>query len=110
VPVFLANPMNCELTEPQLEFSIYVGAIAATLLSFGERPTILSFAAAGVFTLFAILALCYSVGIYLYRGKGIRQRKVIRYYDRIGPTALCVALFVGVALNFAFEGKDRNLW
>ncbi|KAI1264297.1 SPX-domain-containing protein [Xylariaceae sp. FL1019] len=93
-----------------LEFSIYVGTIAVTLLNFGEKPSGLSFAAAGVFTLLAILALCYSVGIYLYRSMGIRDRRVIKYYDRLGPTVLCVSLFIGVALNFAFEGKERSLW
>ncbi|KAJ8106398.1 hypothetical protein ONZ43_g7078 [Nemania bipapillata] len=93
-----------------LEFSIYVGAIAATLLNFGEKPTRLAFIAAGVFTLLAVLALCYSVGIYLYRSKGIRERRVIKYYDKVGPSVLCGALFLGVALNFAFEGKERNLW
>ncbi|KAI0114003.1 vacuolar transporter chaperone 4 [Nemania sp. FL0031] len=93
-----------------LEFSIYVGAIAATLLNFGEKPTRLAFIAAGVFTLLAVLALCYSVGIYLYRSKGIRERRVIKYYDKVGPSVLCGALFLGVVLNFAFEGKERNLW
>ncbi|GAW21615.1 hypothetical protein ANO14919_111380 [Xylariales sp. No.14919] len=93
-----------------LEFSIYVGTIAATLLNFGEKPSRLAFVVAGVFTLLAILALCYSVGIYLYRSKGIRERKVIKYYDKIGPSVLCGALFIGVALTFAFEGKERNLW
>ncbi|KAI0817615.1 vacuolar transporter chaperone 4 [Xylaria sp. FL0064] len=93
-----------------LEFSIYVGAIAATLLNFGEKPTKIAFVAAGVFTLLAVLALCYSVGIYLYRSKGIRERRVIKYYDKIGPSVLCCALFIGVALNFAFEGKERSLW
>lgn len=93
-----------------LEFSIYVGAIAATLLNFGNKPTSISFVAAGVFTLVAVLALCYSVGIYLYRSEGIRERRVIKYYDKIGPSVLCGAFFVGVALNFAFEGQDRGLW
>ncbi|KAI1128928.1 vacuolar transporter chaperone 4 [Nemania abortiva] len=93
-----------------LEFSIYVGAIAATLLNFGEKPTRIAFIAAGVFTLLAVLALCYSVGIYLYRSKGIRERRVIKYYDKVGPSVLCGALFLGVALNFAFEGKERNFW
>ncbi|KAI3342640.1 vacuolar transporter chaperone 4 [Ustulina deusta] len=93
-----------------LEFSIYVGAIAATLLNFGKKPTTLTFVAAGVFTLLAVLALCYSAGIYLYRSKGIRERRVIKYYDKIGPTVLCSALFIGVVLNFAFEGNERNLW
>lgn len=94
----------------QLEFSIYVGAVAVTLLNFGEKPTRLAFVAAGVFTLLAVLALCYSVGIYLYRSKAIRERRVIKYYDKVGPSVLCGALFIGVALNFAFEGKERNLW
>ncbi|KAI1828612.1 vacuolar transporter chaperone 4 [Xylaria intraflava] len=93
-----------------LEFSIYVGTIAATLLNFGDKPTALAFVAAAAFTLLAVLALCYSVGIYLYRSRGIRQRKAIKYYDKIGPTVLCSALFIGVALNFAFEGRQRELW
>ncbi|KAI1639534.1 vacuolar transporter chaperone 4 [Biscogniauxia mediterranea] len=93
-----------------LEFSIYIGTIAVTLLNFDSKPTKISFLVSGVFTLLAILSLCYSVGIYLYRSKAIRERKVIRYYDQIGPSVLCIALFVGVALNFAFEGRERLLW
>ncbi|RYP74379.1 hypothetical protein DL771_003046 [Monosporascus sp. 5C6A] len=92
-----------------LEFSIYIGTIAVTLLNFGTKPTKLSFAVAGVFTLVAILSLCYSVGIYLYRSKGIRERRVIKYYDRVGPSVLCATLFLGVALNFVFEGRDRQI-
>ncbi|KAI1075717.1 SPX-domain-containing protein [Whalleya microplaca] len=93
-----------------LEFSIYIGTIAVTLLNFGPRPSPLSFVVSGIFTLLAILSLCYSVAIYLYRSQAIRQRRAIKYYDRVGPSVLCVALFVGVALNFAFEGRDRTLW
>ncbi|KAI0483194.1 SPX-domain-containing protein [Xylariaceae sp. FL0804] len=93
-----------------LEFSIYIGTIAVTLLNFGAKPSRTSFVVAGVFTLLAILALCYSVAIYLYRSKAISERRAARYYDKVGPTALCVALFVGVALNFAFEGKERGIW
>ncbi|KAI1645465.1 SPX-domain-containing protein [Daldinia loculata] len=93
-----------------LEFSIYIGTIAVTLLNFGTHPTKLSFIVSGLFTFLAVLSLCYSVGIYLYRSKGIRERKAIKYYDRLGPSVLCAALFVGVVLNFAFEGRDRAVW
>ncbi|KAH9998902.1 SPX-domain-containing protein [Xylariaceae sp. FL0662B] len=94
-----------------LEFSIYIGAIAVTLLNFGTSgPSALGFAVAGVFTLLAILALCYSVAIYLYRSRAIRQRRVIKYHDPFGPSALCLALLAGVVLNFAFEGRERSLW
>ncbi|KAI0125667.1 VTC domain-containing protein [Xylariales sp. AK1849] len=93
-----------------LEFSIYIGTIAATLLNFGTKPSITSFIVAGAFTLLAILSLCYSVGIYLYRSSGIRERRTAKYYDKWGPSVLCVALFIAVGLNFAFEGRDKKLW
>ena len=56
------------------------------------------------------MSLCYALAIYLYRGKAIRTRRVARYYDKLGPSVLCGALFVAVALNFAFEGRSRELW
>ena len=81
-----------------------------TLLNFGDHPTRTSFWISGIFTLLAIASLIYSVVIYLYRSKSIRNRKAAKYYDRWGPTALCVSLFVAVALNFAFEGRERDVW
>ncbi|KAK5663320.1 hypothetical protein OQA88_3748 [Cercophora sp. LCS_1] len=94
-----------------LEYSIYIGTIAVTLLNFstkqGSRP---SFVAAGAFTLLAILSLCYAVAIYLYRSQAIRTRRVAKFYDKLGPSILCAALFVAVALNFAFEGRSREVW
>lgn len=79
-----------------------------TLLNFGDKTTRVSFIAAGAFSLVAILALLYSVGIYLYRSQSIRERKAIKYHDKFGPTALCGALFVAVVLNGIFELKDRE--
>ncbi len=92
----------------QLEFSIYIGTIAATLLNFGAKPTKISFLAAGTFSMVAIISLLYSVGIYLYRAKAIRGRKAIKYHDKYGPTVLCGALFVAVVINGVFELKDRE--
>ena len=94
----------------QLEYSIYIGTIAVTLLNFGTHPTPAHFWVAGFFTLLAIMSLCYSVVTYLYRSNAIRTRKVVKYYDRWGPSVLCAALFLGVALNFAFEGRERKIW
>ncbi|ORY57477.1 vacuolar transporter chaperone 4 [Pseudomassariella vexata] len=93
-----------------LEFSIYIGTIAATLLNFGAKPNMVSFLAATAFTVLAVCSLIYSVGIYVYRCGAIRERRVIKYHDRFGPTVLCAALFVAVALNFAFEGRERHIW
>jgi hypothetical protein len=92
----------------QLEYSIYIGAIAVTLLNFGAKPTKISFLTAGTFSIVAIISLIYSVGIYLYRAKAIRERKVAKYHDKYGPTVLCVALFAAVVLNTVFELSDRG--
>ncbi|TPX16437.1 uncharacterized protein E0L32_003731 [Thyridium curvatum] len=95
----------------QLEYSIYIGTIAVTLLNFGSKPNSMAFFVAGVFTLLAICCLLYSVGIYLYRSKAIRTRRAsAQFYDRWGPSILCGALFVAVALNFGFEGRQRHIW
>ena len=94
-----------------LEYSIYIGTIAVTLLNFstkqGSSP---SFIAAGAFTLLAFMSLCYAVVIYLYRSHAIRTRRAARYYDKWGPSCLCAAMFVAVSLNFAFEGRSREVW
>lgn len=81
-----------------------------TLLNFGSHPTRTSFWIAGLFTLLALMSLLYSVTIYLYRSRWIRNRKAAKYYDRWGPSVLCISLFVAVALNFGFEGREREFW
>ncbi|KAK0748269.1 VTC domain-containing protein [Apiosordaria backusii] len=94
-----------------LEYSIYIGTIAVTLLNFStKRGDKASFIAAGAFTFLAVMSLCYAVVTYLYRSSAIRTRTPARYYDKVGPTVLCAALFVAVALNFAYEGTSRSMW
>lgn len=85
--------------------------IATTLLNFGDKPNSMAFVVAGAFTIVAILCLIYSVAIYLYRSRAIRTRRAsAKYYDKLGPSALCVTLFLAVALNFGFEGYKRSIW
>ncbi|KAK3329746.1 VTC domain-containing protein [Apodospora peruviana] len=92
-----------------LEYSIYIGTIAVTLLNFGTKQgSVATFIAAAAFTLVAILGLCYSVGTYLYRSNAIRTRRVANYYDKWGPSALCASLFVAVALNFALKNRELS--
>lgn len=85
-----------------LEFSITIGAIAATLLNFGDN---VSLASAWGFTIVACAALLYSVGIYLLRVKMIRERRasVNRYYDKWGPSFLCLGLFAASAATFVLR-------
>jgi hypothetical protein len=68
----------------------------------------MSFLAAGTFSIVAIISLLYSVGIYLYRAKAIRERRAIKYHDKYGPTVLCGTLLVAVLINGVFELSDRG--
>ncbi|KAL8997148.1 MAG: hypothetical protein Q9188_006399 [Gyalolechia gomerana] len=81
-----------------LEFSIFIGAMAGTLLNFGA--TTASLATAAGFTVVAVASLCYSLGLYLWRVKMIRRRRAVRYHDPWGPTVLCGALAVATVANF----------
>lgn len=91
-----------------LEVSILISTIAATLLNFGNKPSKLSFVASGLFTTVALASLFYSLFIYLYRSKAIRDRRAIKFDEKIGPTLLCATLFVAIALNAVFELSERG--
>jgi hypothetical protein len=68
----------------------------------------MSFLAAFAFTFVAMVALLYSVAIYLYRSSAIRNRRAIKYHDKYGPTALCAILFVAVILDLWYEAGTRG--
>ncbi len=105
--MFSANALSSR----QLEFSIYIGTIAVTLLNFSSAPDSTALIVAGAFTALAFLCLLYSVGVYFYRSKAIRTRHAsAKFYDRWGPSVLCGALFVAIGLNFFYEGRKRELW
>lgn len=91
-----------------LEWSIYIGSIATLLLNFRTQPTMASFAASGAFTFLTVITLLYSVFTYLRRSRAIRERRVIRYHDRWGPTFLSIALFASVVLTFVVKGQERD--
>ncbi|KAI9769041.1 MAG: vacuolar transporter chaperone [Geoglossum umbratile] len=83
-----------------LEFSIILGAIAASLLNFGDDISLLS---AWGFTVVACLALLYCMILYLWRVNKIKKRRAVRYHDKYGPTLLCVGLLAAVTVNFVFR-------
>ncbi|KAL8705518.1 MAG: hypothetical protein Q9201_001393 [Fulgogasparrea decipioides] len=104
-----------------LEFSIFIGAMAGTLMNFTSnddddnndrgrgRGTYLIWAALG-FTIVAVAGLLYSLGLYLWRVEMIKRRRAVRYHDKWGPTVLCVMLAVAVVVvNFGVVlGKGQG--
>lgn len=83
-----------------LEFSIIIGSIAATLLNFGDDTSVYS--ALG-FTILAVLALLYSMGLYVWRVDKIRKRRAVTYHDSFGPTVLCIGLVAALATSIGMR-------
>jgi hypothetical protein len=105
-PPYQITPANIS---SQLEFSIILGSIAATLLNFGDT---VSLASAWAFTFVACLALFYSMGIYLWRVDKIKRRVAVSYHDKWGPSFLCLALVIAVAISFGYriaKGSEGGL-
>ncbi len=88
------------LTFVQLEFSIILGSIAATLLNFGDD---ISMASAWAFTIVAVVALFYSMGIFLWRVDMLKKKRAVNYHDKWGPSALCLGLVIAVGINFGYR-------
>ncbi|OKL55620.1 Vacuolar transporter chaperone 4 [Talaromyces atroroseus] len=91
-----------------LEFSILIGSIAATLLNFGSDYV--TFASAWIFTTIAIMCLLYSVMLYVWRVDKIRKRRDVKriYYEKWGPTMLCLGLLLAVLVNFILRVRHGN--
>ena len=86
-----------------LDFSIILSSVAAALLNFGDQISLWS---AIAFTVVACAALFYSMFLYLWRVKMIRERRGVRYHDRWGPSVLCMGLLVALAVNFGIRLGD----
>lgn len=80
-----------------LEISILLGAMAGGLLNFGGD---LAIQASVGFFIVALLTVVYSIWLYIWRVLQIRRKRAVRYDDRIGPTAICIALAAATGINF----------
>lgn len=55
------------------------------------------------FTIVALVALVYSLALYLWRVDRINKRMSVNYHDWLGPTGLCVGLFGAFLVSFGFR-------
>ncbi|EPT01373.1 hypothetical protein FOMPIDRAFT_124628 [Fomitopsis schrenkii] len=90
-----------------LQFAIYIGTIATTLLNFvppGDKVGLIS---AGLFTLAALVAIAYSAVIFVYRALKLRRRDAEGlYYDKYGPTILSVFLIGALGGNIVLRLRE----
>jgi hypothetical protein len=90
-----------------LNNAVFIGTIATTLLNFIPPDDFRGLIIAAFFTFAALLAIAYSVGIFVYRTYRLRERHAEGlYYDKYGPTALCFILFLALATNIGLRVSD----
>jgi len=87
-----------------LSFAVLIGSIATTLLNFVPADDPRGLISAAVFTLAALFAIAYSAAIFVYRALRLRARSAEGlYYDKYGPTALCVVLLAALGTNIGLR-------
>ncbi|KAG6851140.1 hypothetical protein H0H93_001020 [Arthromyces matolae] len=80
--------------------AVFIATIATTLLNFTPADDPRGLISAAFFTFTALLAIAYAVGIFVYRSFKLRDRRASGlYYDKYGPTVLCIVLFLAIATN-----------
>ncbi|KAJ3319546.1 hypothetical protein HDU76_000516, partial [Blyttiomyces sp. JEL0837] len=75
---------------------IVLGGLALSLLNFGDRVGQIS---GLVFTGVAMIFMGYSLFLFQWRAKKIRERDPGPYDDRVGPVFLVVIIFAAVTIN-----------
>jgi len=80
-----------------LHFTVVLGGLAVGLLNFGDKVGKIS---AAMFSVIAIGIMIYALYVYHWRAASIRKRGSGPYDDRLGPTLLCIALFIAIIVNF----------
>jgi hypothetical protein len=90
-----------------LNNAVFIGTIATTLLNFLPPDDHRGLISAAFFTFAALLAIAYSVGIFVYRTYRLRERRAEGlYYDKYGPTVLCFVLFFALATNIGLRVSE----
>ncbi|KAJ7227406.1 VTC domain-containing protein [Mycena pura] len=90
-----------------LNNAVFIGTIATTLLNFTATEDTYGLVSAALFTFAALLAIAYSGTIFVYRAYRLRARRAEGlYYDKYGPTALCVMLFLAMAANIGMRVSE----
>ncbi|KIO25021.1 hypothetical protein M407DRAFT_95319 [Tulasnella calospora MUT 4182] len=80
-----------------LHFTVVLGGLAVGLLNFGDKVGKIS---AAMFSVIALGIMMYALFVYHWRASAIRKRGTGPYDDRLGPTLLCIALFIAIITNF----------
>jgi hypothetical protein len=92
------------ISQSWLHFAIYIGTIATTLLNFIPPDDERGLLCAALFTFAALISIVYSAIIFVYRTRHLRKHRAEGvYYDKYGPTILCVVLLAALVTNLVLR-------
>jgi hypothetical protein len=78
--------------------------IATTLLNFVPPTDSRGLISAAIFTFAALLAIAYSAILFVFRSVRLRARRAEGlYYDKYGPTMLCLVLLAAIGTNLGMR-------
>jgi len=80
--------------------------VSIGLLNFIRPDDVIGMFSAGCFTVTALLAICYSGGMYVHRVRKLRKRRAIDYHDKWGPSLLCGALVASIMVNLVLRLRE----
>ncbi|KAJ4477406.1 SPX-domain-containing protein [Lentinula aciculospora] len=87
-----------------LNISVFIGTIATTLLNFTSPEDSRGLISAALFTLCALIAIAYSAAVFVYRSYRLRAKRAEGlYYDKYGPTLLCITLAAAMVVNIGLR-------
>ncbi|KAJ6624040.1 VTC domain-containing protein [Mycena sp. CBHHK59/15] len=90
-----------------LNNAVLIGSIATALLNFTSPDDSRGLISAALFTFTALLAIAYSAAIFVFRAYRLRARRAEGlYYDKYGPTLLCLVLFFALATNIGLRVSE----
>jgi len=89
-----------------MHFATLIGALSITMLNFISPEDTVGMLAAACFTFTALLTIVYAAGMFVYRTLKLRKRQDAYYNDRVGPTGLCLALMLSIAINLALRVRE----
>jgi hypothetical protein len=81
--------------------------IATTLLNFVPPTDTRGLISAAIFTFTALLAIAYSAILFVFRSLRLRARRADGlYYDKYGPTILCMVLLAAIGTNVGLRMSE----
>jgi Vacuolar transporter chaperone len=105
--LILGSLLTIPCPKKWLNNAVFIGTIATTLLNFVPANDTRGLISAAFFTFCSLLAIAYSAGIFVYRSYRLRERSAEGlYYDKYGPTVLCVFFFLAMATNLGLRWSE----